>query len=210
MSTDQALAEIQSVEATREVLAGPVILGAGSQTVFEAESVSALPRAKAYKLMQMPLTGTLSVEGQVLPEGAVVDFAKFRSLKFEPSTNFLALAGDNTSVVDLPSVIVETAAIAGDGAAVPVQLKIRQTVHQCDLLAAEPLDLQGVGKGLELEEIDGANAMIACQKAVSDYPDSMRYMYLLGRVHLAAGNVDSAVALIQQAADAGYIRAFNQ
>lgn len=206
----KTLAEIQLAETTREVLTGPVILGAGSQEVFDAESASALPRAKAYKLMQMPLTGTLSVEGQVLPEGAVVDYAKFRSLKFEPTTNVVAVVDENNSVVDVPSVIVETAAIASDGAAIPVQLKIRQTVHQCDLLAAEPLDLQGVGKGLELSEIDVSNALIACQRAVSEHPDSMRFIYLLGRAQLAAGNTETAAKLIQQAADASYVRAFNQ
>ena len=207
---NKTLAEIQRVEATREVLTGPVTLGAGPQAVFTAETVGALPQAKAYKLMQMPLTGTLFVDEQVLSEGTVVDLAKFKSLKFEPATSIQTFVDENSSVVEVPPVVVETVAIASDGTAIPVQLRIPQNVHECDLLVAEPLDLQGVGKGVELVEINAASALTACETAVAAYPDTTRYIYLLGRAQLAAGNSDAAVALILQAADAGYIRAYHQ
>ncbi len=201
---NKTLAEIQQGEATREVLAGPVTLGAGAQAVLNGQSLDVLPPAKAYKLMQVPIAGTLSVDDVVLAEGTVVDFARFKSLKFEPATDIEAL------VNEMAPVVVETAAIGGDGSVFPVQFKIQQTVNQCDLLVAEPMDLQGLAKGVELADIDVANALIACQRAVEEHPDTTRYIYLLGRARLAGGDFDAALELIQKAADAGYARAFNQ
>ncbi len=206
----KTLAEIQINTTSSEVVAGPVTIGAGSQRVFDDVSANTLPPAKVYKLMQMPLSGTLSVDDQLLAEGAVVDIEKFRSLKFEPSTDVEVYREANTSAILVPAVVVETAAIAADGSAVPVQLRIQQRMHECDLLAAEPLDLQGVDKGVELDEIDINQALAACQRAVVEHPEKIRYVYLMGRAQLAAGNTEEALKLIKQAADLGYVRANNQ
>ncbi len=206
----KTLAEIQSTETTRDVGAGPVTIGAGPQTVFSDETAQTLPDAKAYKLMQMPVSGTLSIDDQVLSEGAVIDSAKFRTFKFEPSTDVQVFKDANSSALLVPAINVETVAIAADGSALPVQIKIQQRMHECDLLAAEPLDFQSVGKGVELDKIDVSQALIACQKAVEEHPENIRYVYLLGRAQLSAGNVRQALPLIQKAADGGYVRANNQ
>ncbi len=206
----KTLAEIQIAGPTRSVEAGPVTIGAGPQHVFDIETAQLLPEAQVYKLMQMPVSGTLSVDDQVLAEGSVVDFAKFKTFKFEPSTDVQVFKDSNTSSLLVPSITVETAAIASDGSALPVQIKIQQRMHECDLLAAEPLDLQGVNKGVDLDKIDISQALAACQKAVDDHPENTRYIYLLGRAQLKAGNVKDAQILIKQAADAGYVRAYYQ
>jgi uncharacterized caspase-like protein/TPR repeat protein len=206
----KTLAEIQSTETTRGVEAGPVTIGAGPQSVFSEETAQALPNAKAYKLMQMPVSGTLSIDDQVLSEGAVIDFAKFKTFKFEPSTDVQVFKDANTSALLVPAINVETVAMAADGTALPVQIKIQQRMHECDLLAAEPLDFQSVGNGVELDKIDVSQALIACQKAVEEHPENIRYVYLLGRAQLSAGNAKAALPLIQKAADAGYVRANHQ
>ncbi len=206
----KTLAELQTNGTARTVEAGPVTIGAGPQHVFDIETAQLLPEAQAYKLMQMPVSGTLSVDDQVLSEGAVVDFAKFKTFKFEPSTDVQVFKDANTSALLVPTITLETAAIAADGTALPVQIKIQQRMHECDLLAAEPLDLQGVNKGVELDKIDVSQALVACQKAVDDHPENTRYIYLLGRAQLKAGNTKQAQILIKQAADAGYVRAYYQ
>lgn len=206
----QSLAEIQLSNTIRSADAGPVTIGAGAQRVFDEVSVQTLPSAKFYKLMQMPLSGVVSVENQVLPEGAVVDLDKFKTLSFEPSTDVQVYKDANTSALYVPAITLETAAIAADGSALPVQIKIQLRMHECDLLAAEPLDLQGIGAGVELDKIDVTQALTACQKAVDEQPANTRYVYLLGRAQLAAGNSKNGFLLIQQAADAGYIRATHQ
>ena len=206
----KSLAELQVNETTRGLDAGPVIIGAGAQRVFDAVAAEALPQARVYKLMQMPLTGTLSVEDQVLPEGAVIDFEKFKSLRFEPSTDVQVYKDANTSALLVPAINLQTAAIAADGKAFPMQIKIQQRMHECDLLAAEPLDLQGIGAGVELDKVDVTQALATCQKAVDEQRENIRYVYLLGRAQLAAGNSKTALLLFQQAADKGYIRATYQ
>jgi TPR repeat protein len=206
----KTLAQLQAEEPINELETGPVTIGSGEQAVFTAETGALLPDAKAYKIMQMPLSGSLSIEGEVLGEGAVVDIEKFRSLKYEPSTDVKVYRDTNTSALQVPSIVVETAAIRANGTAIPVQLRIKQNMHECDLLAAEPLDMQGVGKGVELEKIDVTQALAACRKAVELHPEKIRYVYLLGRAELAAGNKERALGLIKQAADGGYARAFHQ
>jgi TPR repeat protein len=206
-ATTKSLAEIQITETTRHVEAGPVTIGAGAQRVFDEVSVQSLPPAKFYKLMQMPLTGTLYVEDQVVPEGAVIDFDKFKVFSFEPSTDVQVYKDANTSALLVPAITLETAAIAADGSALPVQIKIQQRMHECDLLAAEPLDLQGLGQGVTLDKIDVTQSLAACQKAVDEQPGNTRYIYLLGRAQLASGNTKAALLLFQQAAEKGYIRA---
>ena len=206
----KSLAEIQTIDVTRQVLAGPVTIGAGPQRALDEQSAQSLPEAKVYKLMQMPVTGTLSIDDQVLSEGTVVDFAKFKTFNFEPSTEVQVFRDANSAALLVPSIIIETAAIAADGSALPVQIKIRQRLHECDLLAAEPLDMQGVGEGVDLDKIDITQALVACQRAVDEQPENIRYIYLLGRAQLIAGNVKAARILIQQAADAGYVRANHQ
>ena len=206
-SRTKTLAEIQSTETTRQVTSVPVTIAAGPQRVFNEQTVRSLPDAQAYKLMQMPVSGTLFVDDQVLSEGMVVDFAKFRTFSFEPSTDVQIFKDANTAALLVPAIIIETAAIAADGSALPVQIKIQQRMHECDLLAAEPLDMQGIGTGVDLDKIDISQALVACQKAIDEHPENIRFIYLLGRAQLVAGNVKAARILIQQAADAGYVRA---
>ncbi len=206
----KSLAELQTTEPTREILAGPVTIGAGPQRVFDEQSAQALPKANAYKLMQMPVSGTLSIDDQVLSEGAIIDYEKFKTFKFEPSTDVQVFKDSNTAALLVPAITLETAAVAADGAALPVQIKIQQRMHECDLLAAEPLDLDGVGQGVELDKIDISQALVACQKAVEEHPEIVRYVYLLGRAQLAAGHVKDGLQLIQKAADSGYVRANHQ
>jgi TPR repeat protein len=198
-SSSLTLASLQTGAPVSNVLAGPVVVGAGAQNVFAGEAANALPNAASYKLMQLPLTGTLSVNGLSLAEGTVLDAAQTKSIKFEPSTE-----------VPITPAVLHLAAIAANGAASAAQITIQQVVNECDLQAGEPLDLQGIGKGIDLEDIDAAVAVIVCQNAAADYPDVPRYVHQLGRAKLAGKDYAEAQKLFKFAADAGHVRSLNQ
>lgn len=77
-------------------------------------------------------------------------------------------------------------------------------VHDCDRLAAHPLDEQRANvPGVDFEDI-GTEAVPACEAAVAAYPDTVRFKYQLGRALAANGTTDRAVAVYEEAANAGY------
>ena len=195
----QNFSQLQSVTPAHEVFVGPFTRGVGPQDAYVADVVSSLSKADGYKLMQMPQSGTLYAAGQILSEGMVLDLEGLKALQYEPST-------DST----LASATLAIAAIARNGSALPISIILQQIVDECDLAAGEALDLQGVGKGLELQEIDGLHALDACLKAAASYPATPRFVYQLGRAKLAVGEEQEALRLFQSAAEAGHIRSLNQ
>ncbi|HUB97487.1 MAG TPA: tetratricopeptide repeat protein [Stellaceae bacterium] len=76
------------------------------------------------------------------------------------------------------------------------------TALACDTLAGPPNDPQRVGSGKEIEEIDTAQALPACQAAAQRVPARPRYQYLYGRVLIAAGH-DAEAAQQFAAANGG-------
>jgi TPR repeat protein len=80
-------------------------------------------------------------------------------------------------------------------------------VDQCDVLAGEPLDLQGVAPGVPPNEIRPEEARAACIKAIFGHPTVIRFYFELGRAELAARHTSRGAELIKKASDGGYIRA---
>jgi len=83
-------------------------------------------------------------------------------------------------------------------------------VTGCDRIAADPWDRNRVAEGIGFSEIDGAQAVEACEKAIQEYPESVRLRYQYGRSLLAREwdwlrhpDVDPAPS-IQRAAVKGY------
>ncbi len=79
--------------------------------------------------------------------------------------------------------------------------------HQCDRLAADPVDYERVAPSVDDLRFWPKQAMVACREAVAMSPDVPRLRFQLGRALLALGNVDEARAALQDAADAGYAAA---
>ena len=78
---------------------------------------------------------------------------------------------------------------------------------ECDRLAGDKLDAQGVGEGVLVGQIDVSAALPACELAHKAQPDSGRFNYQLGRVYAALARDGDSMAAFQRAASLGYVRA---
>jgi TPR repeat protein/uncharacterized caspase-like protein len=182
-----------------EIAAEPSTVGIGAQAIFNAAEIASMPAAETFKLAATPSSGTVSLEGQTVISGQEFDAAALAVLKFEPS-----ISAPTTP----PSLQLEATMPLGD--VVPVVVSQTVEVNACDVEAAEPLDLQGTQRGTLPNEISVEKALTACRAAVKDHPDVPRFAFELGRAELGAKNIDVAHALFTKAAEAGYMRAFNQ
>jgi Caspase domain/Sel1 repeat len=87
----------------------------------------------------------------------------------------------------------------------------RDLITECDRLAAMPYDTGHAPSlpGLEVENIDVAAAARACNDAIAQYPDVMRFTFEAGRVATARKDYAEARRLYDKAAAAGYAMAMN-
>ena len=87
------------------------------------------------------------------------------------------------------------------------RISIDLVLGDCDRLAGDRLNAQGVGPGVLPGRIDVAKALPACELAVEDHPSSGRFNYQLARIYSAAGRNKEAISAYRKAADLGYTRA---
>jgi TPR repeat protein len=80
-------------------------------------------------------------------------------------------------------------------------------VHQCDVLAANPADLQKTAAGISMNDIATNDALVACEAAVEKYTETPRFLFQLGRVHHSAKRYSEAVGWYQKAAEYHYAAA---
>lgn len=73
----------------------------------------------------------------------------------------------------------------------------------CDTYAAHPLDAARKSTGVVFEKINVGLAYPACSQAASQYPNSARIQYQLGRVFHRQGNGQAAMAAYQHSAALG-------
>lgn len=182
-----------------EISAKTSTVGLGAQQVLTEDEIRKLSHVATFKLAKMPDSGTVSAGGEALGEGAVVDAAALATLKFEPDIDAVTVA---------PAIELE--ATTTEGEILPVVVKQNVELDACDQEVGEPLDLQGIGKGVLPNEINVEKALAACDSAVKDHPHVPRFVYQLGRAKLAAKLTDEANALFELAAEAGHVRALNQ
>jgi uncharacterized protein len=78
-------------------------------------------------------------------------------------------------------------------------------IHQCDRLAASPLekDLSKKVAGVELNRIDVAAAGPACEEAMRSHPETARFAFEAGRVALVRHDFASAIQLYEKASSLG-------
>lgn len=151
------------------------------------------------ELTAAPSQGVLYLDGKALLDGSIIDHGSLQRVTYEPA---IGSEGNKESF--------EFQVAGGGAAGTPITGSIEPYLVQCDALAGEPLDLQGVAKGVLPNEIDADAAAAACAEAHSKFPEVARYGYELGRAKLAARDVGGARALFQEAANHGHIRASYQ
>src|SRR5262245_20490162 len=90
--------------------------------------------------------------------------------------------------------------------AVPIGWAHAQTppIHDCDRLAAQPLDPHRVVPGVAWDDLDASKAISACQEAVRTFPNEMRFAYQLARAVDRAGDPNRAFTMYRFLADQGY------
>ncbi|MEP3275424.1 MAG: caspase family protein [Stappiaceae bacterium] len=96
---------------------------------------------------------------------------------------------------------------AETGAPQSLVFTINSITNQCDQLAAQPFDVQGVSEGLLANELDIQKAGEACSAAIAQYPENGRFVFQQGRISLANGDFAEAADLFQRAAALGHVRA---
>ncbi len=90
-----------------------------------------------------------------------------------------------------------------------VTVDLNLTPSECDHLAGDLLDLQGVGLHRFPNEIDLTAAETACRTATEQQPDIGRYHYQLGRALQGQGQLEEAYVAFDTARRLGHIRANN-
>ncbi|MFK0689376.1 caspase family protein [Mesorhizobium sp. IMUNJ 23033] len=150
--------------------------------------------AVSLKVASYPATGTLSLPDRTLTPESSLMAGEVDRLRYEPQIGAGA------------PVTVGFEIRADSSSSKPATMKLSPTVDPCDTAAGEPLDLQGVVPGLLPNEI-GDKAVEVCEAAVKAYPDVSRFRYELGRALLAAGKVEEAKTVIEEAAKKGHVRA---
>jgi hypothetical protein len=87
----------------------------------------------------------------------------------------------------------------------------RDLITDCDRLAGMPYDTGHAPglPGIEVDKIDVAAAARACNDAIAQYPDVIRFTFEAGRVAMARKDYAEARRLYEKAAAAGYAMAMN-
>ena len=87
----------------------------------------------------------------------------------------------------------------------------RDLITDCDRLAAMPSDTGHSLelKGIDIDKIDIPSAMLACNEAMKQYPDVMRFVFEAGRIAHARKDYAQARALYEKAFAGGYAEAAN-
>jgi TPR repeat protein len=173
-------------------------IGVGPRPLLPAAVLATgMVEGAALEVTEPPASGILRVDGRAVGKGAVPSLAEAAKLTFEPQVG-----------TDGQPIRVVLGLRDPDGSAAgTANLSVTPRLDPCDVLAAEPLDLQGVAPGLQPNEIKADEAIAACTAAVAAYPDVPRFQFQLGRAHLAARNLPAAQVAIRVAHARGHARA---
>jgi len=136
------------------------------------------------------------LDGRVISPGANLSLEELGRLAFQPQ---VGSENQNFSVsIDLQ---VAASSVASG------KVTVAPLLDECDQLAGEPLDLQGVAPGKLPNEIDGPAAVAACRKAIATYPDVPRFQYQLGRALFAVRDLAAGQVAVRLANALGHVRA---
>jgi len=148
------------------------------------------------EVVQAPSSGQLRLGGRTLDKGSSFKLTNLKNLRYKP------LVGTQGKPIEAALVIASQTARSE---IMPV--KFVPQINECDKLAGQPFDLQGVAPGVYAHKLKGKKAKRACLLAMAEYPRTPRFIFQLGRAELALGENAKAFQLLQLAAKLGHIRA---
>ena len=190
-TTDQA----QVPDVQDSVFKAVSLIGLGPNLAFTA---TAGPKARDGDLLELaedvPL-GQLLLGDRVLEQGRRIDAADLTRLAFN------APIGSAGRHIDLDFRPVQR------GLAPLIRIGIDLALTDCDRLAGDRLDSQGVSDGVLTGQIETAAALPACQTAAAARPGVARFTYQLGRIYSALARNGDALTAYRTAADLGHTRA---
>jgi len=190
-----AVATPESVAPALEAsLSAVSLIGVGPNLRFRETVPTSDKVAAPLKLMDDPEFGQLRVGDRVIGKDRVVAFADLPRLSYLPPVGAEGKA-------------VQARFVAANGESDAVELKINVALTDCDRLAGDRLDPQGVTAGVLTGRIDLDAALTACELAVKLQPQTARFVYELARVYSGLGRNAEAAATYQKAADMGHVRA---
>ena len=174
---------------------GVSLIGLGPNLKYRSPLALAAPDSgRGIQLaMDVPF-GQIVLGDRVIEKGRSLTLADLGHLKFQPQAG--------TEGKQVQALFSTT-----DGAPGQVNLEIDVKMTDCDRLAGDKLDAQGVGEGVLVGKIDVSAALPACELAHKAQPDSGRFNYELGRVYAALARDGDSMAAFQRAASLGYVRA---
>jgi TPR repeat protein len=149
-----------------------------------------------YRVEERSPQTQIALDTRILSEGDLVRAQDVARLSVRPA---LQVAGAEARIVLQPA----TSAIRN----APMVIQVDASVHRCDELAADLLDIQGVVEGIFPNDLRLDDAEAACREAVGLFPDVARFKYQLGRVLYGLGEFDEAVESLRAALDDGHVRA---
>jgi uncharacterized protein len=150
-------------------------------------------------LPESPKLGTLSLGDRPVSGGSVQYIRPGEQLAYNP------IVGSNGGVDE-----VQLVQLQPDGTTDTAEVAVETFVHACDMLAGNPYDSARVTAGTRQFILDRNfdAAIVACELAVSEYPDVVRYWAQLARSYRAAGRYDEALEWQMRAVEADYVSAF--
>jgi TPR repeat protein len=159
------------------------------------------------RLVRVEIAGQEGVGGfwigrRRLGQGDTLDVAELKEIAYAPELSIAAKPGYERQA-KLTLRLVSPGFLRSD----PWPIPVKTIIHDCDRLAAEPLDLQGVAEGVLANQIAIADAEKACLSAIARYPQVARFYHQLGRVYQARGQARQAADLFTVADAKGHIRA---
>lgn len=162
-----------------------------------------LPESAQIALANAPHRGRLEIaaNGGVRGLTAVsVDGSTISGLTYSSAQ------GERPALINGSNPHVDQFRLNVDGSVKTVEVSL--DVDPCDFHAGDYLDPQGVGLARYPNEIEPDAALVACQAAVRDNPDTGRFHYQLGRVLVALRQLDDAEKAMTKARDLGHTRAW--
>ena len=170
------------------------MIGFGPNLKFRTALPKIADDLRPIKLVADPPIGQLVLGERVIERGRSIAVADLSRLAFSPPTGAEGKA-------------VEAVFVPSDGSPGEARISIDLVLGDCDRLAGDRLNAQGVGPGVLPGRIDVAQALPACELAVEEHPSSGRFNYQLARIYSAAGRNKEAISAYRKAADLGYTRA---
>jgi TPR repeat protein len=170
------------------------LIGFGPNLKFRGPLPAIGGDPRAIELAADPPLGQFVLGQRIVEKGSSIAAADLSRLAFSPP---VGAEGKKIEAVFVPS----------DGSSGEARISVDLALDDCDRLAGDRLDAQGVGPGVLPGRIDVAAALPACELAVKANPNSARFRYQLARVYAALGRNSEAILAYKKGADLGHTRA---